>query len=49
MKLSVVLIKDVCDWIRSNPYTDTISNITDVTPEEIIGDFLNYINNLPDA
>lgn len=49
MKLSVVLIKDVCDWIRTNSYTDIIGNITDITPDEIIGDFLNYINNLPDA
>ena len=49
MKLSIVLVKDVCDWIRSNPYTDIIGNITDATPDEIIKDFLDYINNLPDA
>lgn len=48
MKLSIVLIKDVCDWIKSSPYTDIITNLTDATPDEILKDFLEYIDNLPE-
>lgn len=40
-----VTIKQVCDWIRSSSYTDTIKNLTDCTAEDIINDFLEYLTN----
>lgn len=42
--METITVEQVCDWIKSSPYTDIISNLTDVTPEEIIDDFLDYIS-----
>lgn len=42
--MATVTIEQVCDWIRSSSYTDIIENLTDVTPEDIIEDFLEYVS-----
>lgn len=38
--------KEVCDWIRSNPYTEIIENITDIPACDIVQNFLEYVDNL---
>ncbi len=43
--METVTIEQVCDWIRSSSYTDTIKNLTDCTAEDIINDFLEHLTN----
>lgn len=46
METVQVTVKEVCDWIRSNPYTEIIENITDTPACDIVQDFLNYVDTL---
>lgn len=46
MQPDYVSVEDVCRWITNNSYTQTLYNITDIPPDYIVQDFLEYVETL---